>query len=367
MTEIRNYTTNELLKALATAFGPSGYEENVAEIIKSFVMPYADEVTFDGIGSVIAIYRARAAVDSYNPNAEPPSPSGVPDVSRLMLATPMDEPGFMIKSIDSDGYLKLAPLCGKNPKILAGRNVTVGFGTRKAHGYIGVKPTHLGGSGGLDSLYIDIGAKNKEDAEKYVKVGDFGAYRSDYIRFGKNDSLIKCKALDSRLGCAVLCEILRELHDTKAELPFDICFAFTCRDEITSSSAGAAARKLSPDAALLIRGESVNDISGESYSTSASLGYGAAVSIMDRGTLYDSELYSFITATAKKHSIPVQPKKFVSAPNGAARINRALAGVRCAEISIPVRYSRSAACVAAEKDFESVKSLALAFIKELSK
>lgn len=367
MAEMKNFTTLELTEALATAFGPSGCEEDVAQIIIDYLTPYADEITRDGMGSVIAVYKKRASAEDYDPEREPASPSGTPDVSRLMLASPMDEPGFMIKAVDSDGYLKIAPLCGRDPRILTARNVTVGCEERKTIGYIGVKPTHLGGSGDFDSLYVDIGAKDKDDALAHVEIGDFGAYRSDFVRFGKDDSLIKCKALDSRLGCAALCVTLKNLAETHVALPFDVYFAFTCRDEITRSSAGGAARKICPDVAILVRGESVNDTSGDSYTASAKLGGGAAVSLMDRGTLYDRELYTSILEVASCEKIPTQVKQYVSDATGSAHVNRALDGVRCAEISIPVRYSKTAACVASVHDLEATEALILATIRAWAK
>lgn len=363
MAEMKNFTTLELAEALATAFGPSGCEEDVAELIIEYITPYADEISRDGMGSVIATYKKRTEREEYDPDREPASPNGVPDVSRLMLSSPMDEPGFMIKSIDSDGYLKIAPLCGRDPKILTARNVTVGCEDRKTIGYIGVKPTHLGGSGDFDSLYVDIGAKDKDDALAHVEIGDFGAYRSDFVRFGKDADLIKCKALDSRLGCAALCTTLKHLAENDVKLPFDVCFAFTCRDEITRSSAGGAARKICPDVAILVRGESVNDTAGDSYTSSAKLGGGATVAFMDRGALYDSELFASILDIAKNENIPAQTKQFVSDARGSSDINRALAGVRCAQISIPVRYSRTAACVASVRDLEATESLLLATIR----
>lgn len=356
----------ELIKKLSMAFGPSGCEDNVAEIIENYVSPYADEIFHDNLGSVIAVYHRRVEEAEYDPDEEPGLPLEKPDVKKLMLCAPMDEAGFMIKSIDSDGYLKIAPLKGKSLKTLAGRNVTVGNESNKVIGYFGIKPTHLGGSGNFDSLYIDIGAKDKDDAKKYVSIGDFGTYRSDFIRFGKDDSLIKGKALNSRAGCAILCEILKTLKETNAALPFDVYFAFTCRDEISRSSAGAAASKVAPDCAVTVKGESADDISGEGYTASASLGGGATISIMDKGTIYDEEINSFIDTVAKKHALPIQPKKYVSAANGAAHLNRSLIGVKCAEISFPVRYSHTSCCVAAEADIAAVQNLLSAFISELA-
>ena len=141
MSKYENYTPTELLRELSLTFGPSGCEGNVADIIKEFVAPYADEVTSDRLGTVIAVYRrSEDCVRSADPDEEPVIREGKPEIDKLMFAAHMDEVGFMIKSIDGDGYLKIAALSGRDPKTLAGRNVTVGDETKQYKGYFGVKP-----------------------------------------------------------------------------------------------------------------------------------------------------------------------------------------------------------------------------------
>lgn len=113
MSKYETYTPTELLRELSLAFGPSGCEGNVADIIREFVAPYADEVTSDRLGTVIAVYRRSVDGDcarSADPDEEPVTNEGKPEIDRLMFAAHMDEVGFMIKSIDGDGYLKIAAL-----------------------------------------------------------------------------------------------------------------------------------------------------------------------------------------------------------------------------------------------------------------
>lgn len=353
MTDCKLLSGIDLLRELSLAFGPSGCEGNVADIIKENIAPYADEVLTDRMGSVIALYKGTGEESD--------------NVTRLMLSAHMDEVGFMIKSIDENGYIKMTPLSGRDPKTLVGRNVTIGDETRKTNGYIGVKPAHLGGSGNYDSLYVDIGAKNKEDAEAHVKVGDFGTYRSDFVRFGKDGAMIKGKALDDRLGCTVLCETLRRLSTSGTRLPYDIYFAFTCREEIGSSGALTAANKINPDMAIVFEATAVADVDGvEKNSRVAEQGRGGCISFMDKGTIYNEELYQLILETGKKYDIPCQSKNYVAGGNDAGHIHKSKAGVRCAVISAPARYIHTSSNVVRESDFWAICDLTQAVLKELA-
>lgn len=365
MSKYENYTSVELLRELSMAFGPSGCEGNVADIIREIVAPYADEVKEDKLGTVIAVYKKRADKEAYDLEKEPESDSGKIECGCLMLCAHMDEVGFMVKSIDGDGYLKIAALSGRDPKLLAGRNVTVGDEDRKTIGYFGVKPAHLGGMGDFDSLYIDIGAKDKKDAQAHVQIGDFGTYRSDFIQFGENGNKIKGKAIDDRLGCVVLCEVLRRLKESDAKLPFDVCCAFTCREEIGGSSAVTAANTIQPDVALVFEATAVEDIKGDRYGMVAEQGKGPCVTFMDRSTIHDMELYEFIFAAAKKHGVPVQSKNYVAGGTDAGPIQRSMEGVRVVGLSAPTRYIHTASNVADKRDMEAMIDLAMAAIEEM--
>lgn len=364
MSKYANYTPVQLLRELSLAFGPSGCEGNVADIIREFVTPYADEVTSDRLGTVIAVYRrAEECVRPSDIDTEPVTNEGKPEIDRLMLAAHMDEVGFMIKSIDGDGYLKIAALSGRDPKTLAGRNVTVGNEENKHIGYFGVKPAHLGGSGSFDSLYIDIGAKDKEDAEKMVSIGDFGTYRSDFVEFG--DGFIKGKAIDDRLGCTVLCMLLKRLREENARLPYDVYFCFTVREEIGASGAKTAADMIKPDIGIVIEATAVDETNGDKYGRVARQGGGGCISFMDRSTIYDREVYDFILETAKKHGIAAQPKCYVSGGNDAGYIHKAGIGAKCAAISAPTQYIHTASNVVKESDMNAIIELAYAVMTEM--
>ncbi|MBQ8186728.1 MAG: M20/M25/M40 family metallo-hydrolase [Clostridia bacterium] len=365
MNRFESYTPTDFLRELSLAFGPSGCEGNVADLIREFVAPYADEVTTDRRGTVIATYKKRRETPAYDSDEEPGEVTAHPDCEKLMLSAHMDEVGFMIKAIDGDGYLKMTGMASRDPNLLGGRNVTVGDETRKINGFVGIKAVHQGGVGNFDQLYVDIGAKNKEEAEKYVEPGMFACHRSDFVRFGPGGHKLKGKAIDDRLGCTVLCWVLKHLAETKAELPFDVVCAFTTCEEIGRSSALTAANKIQPDIAINFEATAVEDIIGDKYGYVAKQGQGGCISFLDRSSIVNREMYDFIFAVAEKYGIPAQAKTYVSGGNDAGPIHTSGKGAKTVVISAPARYIHSAANVVDERDLYSIIELAKAAIKEL--
>ena len=187
----------ELLKDLSLAFGPTGCEGNVGELICKIAEQYCDLYATDRMGNFV--FKLSPAVHTAH-------------TKKIMISAHMDEVGMMISEIDGDGYLKFDTLGGIDERVLCGRNVVIGDETKKIKGVIASKAIHHQSaderkkSTKVSDMYIDIGAASKEDAEKYVEIGDFATFDSDFVRFGKDDRLVKSKALDDRLGCAVLLE-----------------------------------------------------------------------------------------------------------------------------------------------------------------
>lgn len=352
MSDLTTLRGTELLRELSLAFGPSGCEDPVAELIEKIVTPAADRIVRDRSGSVIAYLKGTGASEK-----------------RVMLSAHMDEVGFMVASIEDDGTLKMAPLSARDPKILAGQYVTIGDGRGQINGCVGMVPIHLSENKDLPpyrDLYIDIGASSREEAEKLVKKGDFGTFRSDFVRFGQNGRMLKGKAIDDRLGCAVLIDTLRDIRKSGERLPFDTYFAFTCREELGISGAACAANLIRPSHAIVFEATAVADVDGTPDTQRvAEQGKGGAVSLADRGTVYDMEFARLILDTAEKNSIPCQVKRFVSGGNDSSKIQRSGEGVRVAAISAPARYIHTASNVIREEDFLSIERLAAAVLRAL--
>ena len=346
-----------LLRALCLEFGPSGCEDRVADLIKENIEGSYDELVPDKMGAVIALIRGNGKSDK-----------------KVMLSAHMDEIGFMVREIREDGLICFSSMMGPDTRIMAGRRVTVGMPDRLNRGVIAMKPVHTVDRGDrdkaapVDELYIDIGASSKEEAEKYVKIGDFGTFESDFVQFGENGRLLKAKALDDRLGCALMIETMRKIYANKDKLAYDVYFAFTCREELGMGGARCASHKIRPDYALVFETTAVADIYGvPEISRVATRGEGGAVSILDKGTIYDKELVELVIGVAREKDIPCQIKKYVSGGNDASHIQRAADGVKCAAISAPCGYIHTASDVIAVSDYEAMCDLAVAVLERIDK
>lgn len=347
----------ELLRKLCNTFGPSGCEDPVAKVILENTDGCYDELLENRTLGVIALIKGNGKSDK-----------------KIMFSSHMDEVGFMIKSVCEDGTLKIASMCGGDTRIMAGRRVLISRdGEKCVRGVFAVKPIHLqkaderDSAAPLDELYIDIGAADKEEAEKYVSVGDYATFESDFVRFGEDMRMIKAKAIDDRAGNAIMCDLMRELYPVKDAIPFDMYFAFTCREELGISGARGAAHLIDPTHALIFESTAVADICGTApHRGVAKQGDGPAISLMDRSTIYDKELTELVLSVGKEENIPCQIKQYISGGNDAGHIHKSRAGVKCAVMSIPSRYIHTASNVICAEDFVSTYRLALATVKALS-
>ena len=345
-----------LIRELSLAFGPSGCEDAVRDIIIEQIKGDCDAYTVDKAGNLIAVIRGRGLdYDRDNPR-------------RIMLSAHMDEVGFMIRDITEEGYLKFGLVGGMDPRVLCGRHVIVGD-KQKLHGVIASKAIHLQSAEErtkatpVKSMYIDIGAKDREEAKKHVSVGDYATFDSDFVTFGKDGCMMKGKALDDRAGCALLIEIMRNLHREPCDLPFDVCFAFTCCEEVGISGANVAAFGIQPDTAIILEATAVNDLPGAGRNAVSKQGEGGTLTLADRGTIYDMGFIDFARQTAEQKGLKCQIKQTVTGGTDAAHIQRALTGVRVLGLSLPTRYIHSASNVARFEDFEQTRDLVIAMLR----
>lgn len=356
---MRKFYGTELLAKLSELFGPSGCENNVADFIIAQIDNVCDAYCTDRAGNVIA----KVCGSGVYYNEEKPV--------KVMISAHMDEVGIMVTDITDEGYLKFSTIGGIDSRVLCGRNVEIGDETGRIKGIIASKAIHMqtkeerGKTTPINKMYIDIGATDKEDAEKYVTIGDVGVFDSDFITFGGEKKKFKGKALDDRFGCAVMIEVMRELHSNEKELPYDVYFCFTCCEEIGISGASVAAQTIEPDIAFILEATAVADIAGVPESSNVAVqGEGGAISFMDRSTVYDRRFVSLIMNIAKNKGIKAQLKRYISGGNDASHIQRSTKGVKVLSISVPARYIHSASCVIDAEDYTSVKDLMFAVISD---
>lgn len=351
------YAGINLIRELSLCFGPSGCEDAVRALIEEQIKGDCDNYTVDKVGNLIAVIRGRGL--DYNKK----------NPRKLMLSAHMDEVGFMITAITEEGYLKFGTVGGIDLRVMCGRHVQVGDDKRRVHGVIASKAIHLqtpeerAKTTPVKNMYIDIGAKDAEDAKKYVSVGDCAVFDSEFVTFGKDNTRMKGKALDDRAGCAMLIEIMRDLHRSPCNMPFDVYFAFTTCEEVGISGANVAAFEVAPETAIILEATAVNDLPGAGRNFVSKQGEGGTLSLCDRGTIYDMGFIDYARQTAEENGLKVQLKQAFTGGTDAAHIQRSLAGVRVLGLSLPTRYIHSASNVALYEDFEQTYRLVVAMIR----
>lgn len=332
-----------LLRRLTEAFGPSGFEHEVRAILQEELEQYVSVWQRDALGNLIACKEA----------ANGP---------RVMLAAHMDEVGLMVSHVDDAGLLHFHKVGGIDDRVLVSKPVFVG--KERVPGVIGAKAIHLQKPEERTqviphrSLFIDIGAKSKDEALEKVKIGDYVVFATKYDEFGQG--LAKGKAFDDRAGCVVLAEVLKE------EFNFPLYGAFTVQEEIGLRGAGVAAYAIEPDMAIVIEGTTCNDVSGmDEHEYSTVLGGGPAITFMDTASIGNRAMIQELVRLAEENNIPYQFKGTVTGGNDAGRINVSRAGVPVVAISIPCRYIHSPVSVMSLADMENTIALIKLFLRSI--
>ncbi len=327
----------DLLKTICALRGASGDESEVRSFIFEYAMQYADSVDTDPMGNLIVFKK------------------GVTRGSKtIMFAAHMDEVGIIVTGITDDGYLKFSFVGGVDRRVVIGKRVLIG--DKRVPGVIGIKAYHLVSREeeknvpALDEMYVDIGAASREEAEAMVSLGDTGTFDETVRELGQD--LMMAKALDDRLGCAVMMELL------SGELPCDCWFVFTTQEEVGCRGALTASFRIQPDIAIILEGTTAADIPGvEEAKQICHVGKGVVVPFMDRGAIYDRAMYELITAIAKENDIPWQTKTTIAGGTDASAIQRSRAGVQTAGIACGLRNIHSPACIGSKTDFMNMLKL----------
>jgi endoglucanase len=333
----------ETLKTLCGLAGVSGREDEVRDYILTAALPYAEEIITDPIGNLMI----------YKKGAREPEDT-------LMLCAHMDEIGIIVTSITDEGYLKFSFVGGVDRRVAVGRKVFLGGD--KICGIIGIKAHHLVSKDEekltpkTEALYIDIGAKNKAEAEKAITLGDTGVFDGEAFELG--GGLLAAKALDDRVGCAIMLELL------KKPLPVSAWFCFTAQEEVGTRGALAAAYRLCPGTALVLEGTTAADIPGVAEAkTICRVGGGPVIPFMDGGAVYDKGLRRRLCEIADANGIKWQTKQLIAGGTDASAIQRSRAGVKTAALSVALRNIHSPVCVAKISDIEDTLALAELFLE----
>ncbi len=331
-----------MLKELCLLNGASGREDAVREFIIAQIKDYC-EYSVDSLGNIIAF--KKGAVEPEN---------------RLMICAHMDEVAFIVNYITDDGYLKISPVGGVDPRVVVGRRVTV----NGINGVIGSKAVHLLSDDekkkapDFEKLYVDIGAVDRKQAEKYVSLGDTVYFNSDFLEFG--NGYVKSKALDDRIGCYLMIKLI------KSKIKHSTYFCFNVQEEVGLRGAECSAYTVNPDVSLILEATTAADLNCVSGADRCCvLGEGPVISYMDRHTIYDKELYSSAMNCAAEIGIKAQTKTRIAGGNDAGAVQRSGNGCRVLAVSLPCRYIHSGASVVKKSDIEQTEKLLKAYLERI--
>ena len=333
-----------VLKTLCDLNGTSGNEAAVRDSILEQIKPYCTTCTMDAMGSIIAFKKGKRTPEK-----------------RVMLSAHMDEVGFIITGATDEGYLQFAPVGGINPAVVLGRRLALENG---GYGMVGTVPIHLlhGDAGekvpSFDDLLLDVGAEDKQAAKAIAPVGSFAYFSEPYTAFG--DGKICAKALDDRIGCMLMIELLR------SELEADTWFCFQVQEEVGLRGAACTGSRVRPDLVLVLEATTAADLDGVTGDKRVCvLGHGPVVSFMDGATIYDRALYRLARETADENGIPNQTKTAIAGGNDAGALQRAGQGSAALAVSLPCRYIHSGASVVQRSDIDATRALLTALLPKL--
>lgn len=345
--------TLDWLKELALAPGVSGFESAVKKVLSDKLGDICER-DYDGIGSVIFTLKEQ--------HTGP----------KVMIAAHMDEVGFMVKNITPEGYLKFTCIGGWWDQVLLGQRVTVLTKSGEVPGLIGSKPPHILPPDERKKpverkdMYIDVGAKDKQEAEEVfdISLGDAIVPAGEFIVM-KNPDYLMAKAWDNRIGCAMMAEAMRRM--AKVEHTCRIYGVGTVQEEVGLRGAQTSAAKIMPDIGLVVDTCVAGDVPGVSDDLApGKLGGGIGITIYDASMIPSTALRDYAIAIAKKHDIPYQLVFTEGGGTDGGRIHLAHSGVPTLVLSIATRYLHSHYSIIHRKDYEAGVALLCAMLTDLN-
>jgi len=343
------------LEQLTALDGVSGHEEAVVRAMRDKLIPWSDAVHVDTFGNVHA------------------SVSGASGAYHLMLAAHSDEIGLVVKSVDPRGYLRFSTVGGVQPGLLPGRMVRINGDVR---GVIGVKSGHLMTADERhrpvdpDQLYIDVGATTAADvAALGIRVGDPVAFVSPLVELNRPD-IMAGKAIDDRLGCAVLLAVMRHLHTAPSATK--VTCVITTQEEVGLRGAATAAYSLNPDCAVAIDTFMSGDTPDVDYyrEMPAAIGQGPVLLLASggsaQGNLMHPAMERLLERSAREAGVPYQRATVLDkAATDASTIHLARGGIPTGGLGLPRRYSHSPVCTCDLNDAAHAVLWLLALIRAL--
>ena len=325
----------ELLKKLTQITAPSGNEENICNFIENEIKDYVDEVYRDNLGNLIAHKKG--------------------DGARVMFDAHTDEIGIIALFIEDNGYVRFSNLGGVSAHNALYQRVQFLNGTQ---GVVSVDNSRddIMKNLKISDLYIDIGAKNKEDAESKISIGDVASFVGEFSNFGEK---VVSKALDDRVGCYCLIRTIKDIKSQKN----DLYFVFAASEELGLRGAKAAAHSINPEYAVALDVTLTGDALGK-RKMAVKLGGGAAIKIKDNSIFCHPYIKSLMLDVCNENDIAHQMEVLEAGGTDAGAIHLSCGGVATGAISIPTRYVHSPAEMVDKNDIEAVITLCKKLIEK---
>ncbi|MGG4488776.1 M42 family metallopeptidase [Metabacillus idriensis] len=344
--------TLQMLKDLTDAKGIPGNEREPREVMKKYIAAYADEVTTDGLGSLIA------------------KKTGKEGGPKIMVAGHLDEVGFMVTKIDDKGFLRFQPVGGWWSQVMLAQRVTISTKKGDVTGVIGSKPPHILPPEArkkpvdIKDMFIDIGASSREEAM------EFGVLPGDqivpYFEFTvmNNDKMLLAKAWDNRIGCAIAIDVLKGLKD--ADHPNVVYGVGTIQEEVGLRGARTSAHVIQPDIGFGVDVGIAGDTPGiTEKEASSKMGEGPQIILYDASMVSHKGLRDFVVGVADELSIPYQFDAIAGGGTDSGAIHMTANGVPALSITIATRYIHSHAAMLHRDDYENAVKLITEVIKRL--
>lgn len=330
-----------MIKTLVAPRGISGREKAVSDKLLTLMAPLTDNCRTDAMGSLIALKKGTA-------------PDG--ERRKIMLCAHMDEIGFLATFVEDSGMIRVAAIGGIN--FIAAAYQTVVFG----NGVKGILVPETGTAAAdikQEKMYVDIGAKDKREAERKISVGEFCTLESNITRLcGRR---IAGRPLDDRVGCAILVKIAEQLKE--APVADDVYFVFSVQEEVGLRGSKTAAYAIMPDIGLAYDVTLTGDTPG-AKPMACSVGAGAAIKLKDNSVICDRELTRELAAVAKENDIKHQFEILVAGGTDTASMQMTAAGARVAALSVPTRYVHSGVEMLDAADADACVALTVAWLRK---
>ncbi len=343
----------KFLEKLLDAPSPSGYEQPAQQVFREYVAPFCDEVTTDVMGNVFARVAGKGK-----------------DLPRVMVVGHTDEIGLQVKYIDDHGFLYFAAVGGVDAHLTPGKRVNIHTAGGALAGLIAKKPIHLMDAKDretvvkLEAQYIDIGARDKKEAQKLVRVGDAVTFESSFTRL--HGDRVASRGFDDKAGCFVVAEVLRLVKAAGKKLNLDLYGVSSVQEEIGLRGGTTSCYTINPDVGICVEVDFATDQPDveKKHNGEVALGKGP---ILTRGANINPGLFELLNATADKEKIAVQHTANPRATGTDANVMQiSRGGVATALVKIPLRYMHTPVETVSLGDMEDAARLIVAALGRIS-